>query len=113
MRKLKLETREAGKVRIVDVKGELRLGETEPLEQATKSLIEGGHASLVINMEGVPWLDTGGISALLACKRWASKMGGDVKLLKLSDHVWKVLVIAYLHRNFDIFDDELKAVGSF
>lgn len=113
MRNLRVETREAGKVRILDVHGELRLGETGPLEQAVQSLIEEGYASLVINMEGVPWLDTGGINALLMCKRWAAKKGGDVKLLKLSNQVWKILVIAYLHRNFDIFDDELKAVGSF
>jgi len=111
---MSLKTREAGKVRIVDLKGRLVLGEAvEALEKAVKGLIEEGHTRLIINLKDVDYVDSAGIGELVASKKRFAEKKGDVKLLMPTQTVYGVLSMLSLHLIFEIFQDEAKAIGSF
>jgi anti-sigma B factor antagonist len=111
---MKIQLREEGKVCILDLQGELKLGSgDEELGAAISELLEDGCTSLVLNMKHVPWLDTSGMSALVVAKKRAMKRGGDVRLLNLSAKVREEMSMVRLLEIFDTFDNEASAVGSY
>ncbi len=111
---MSLKTREAGKIRILDLKGKLVLGDAvESLEKTVKGLLEEGHTRLIINLKSVDYVDSAGIGELVAAKKRCVEKKGDVKLLTPAQTVYNVLSMLSLHLIFEIHTDEAKAIGSF
>lgn len=111
---MKSRVRDAGKVRILDLRGKIDMGVGEmALRQAVDGLIDEGHNHIVVNLHRVEWIDSAGLGELVACKKRAVRQGGEMKILMPSEEVHNMMVLACLHEVFDIFHDELNAVGSF
>ena len=111
---MKATVKEAGKVRIIDLKGRITLGAGDlELRKAVQDQLDKGNTSVVLNLQGVEYIDSAGLGELVACKKRATAKGGDVKLVMPSESVYKVLSIVSLHLVFEIFDSEAKAIGSF
>jgi anti-sigma B factor antagonist len=111
---MKATVKEAGKVRVIDLKGRITLGAGDlELRKAVQDQLDSGNTSVVLNLQGVEYIDSAGLGELVACKKRATAKGGDVKLVMPSESVYKVLSIVSLHLVFEIFDSEAKAIGSF
>ena len=111
---MKIQLREEGKVCILDLQGELKLGSgDEELAAGIAELLEDGHTAFILNLKHVPWLDTSGMTALVVAKKRAMKKGGDVRLLNLAPKVREELSVVRLLEVFDTFENEAKAVESF
>ena len=111
---MKATVKEAGKVRVIDLKGRITLGAGDlDLRKAVQDQLDKGHTSIVLNLQGVEYIDSAGLGELVACKKRSTAKGGDVKLVMPSESVYKVLSIVSLHLVFEIFDSEAKAIGSF
>jgi anti-sigma B factor antagonist len=111
---MKIEVKDAGKVRIVELQGRLAMGDaTAAFERVVKEQIAAGHAQIVVNLARVSGIDSSGIGELVAAKKRCVEKGGDVRLLMPSDSVYQILTIVSLHLVFKIFDTEAKAVASF
>ncbi len=107
---MKIKVREAGKVRIVDLRGELKLGNR--LQEEVKDLLAGGHSRIVINLKHVPWIDTSGITALVASKKRALDKGSDVVLLSPAGKTARILMSSLIQMYIKVYDNEPEAVGS-
>ena len=111
---MKATVREAGKVRVIEVKGRITLGSGDlELRKAVQEQLDAGNTSVVLNMAGVDYVDSAGLGELVACKKRAAAKGGNVKLVMPTESVYKVLSIVSLHLVFEIFDNEAKAIGSY
>lgn len=111
---MKIAVKEAGKVRVIELKGRITLGAGDlELRKAVQDQLDAGHVSIVLMMQGVDYVDSAGLGELVACKKRAAAKGGNVKLVMPSESVYKVLSIVSLHLVFEIFDNEAKAIGSF
>lgn len=111
---MKVSVKEAGKVRVIDLKGRITLGSGDlELRKAVQEQLDAGNTAIVLNMQGIDYIDSAGLGELVACKKRASAKGGNVKLVMPSESVYKVLSIVSLHLVFEIFDSEAKAIGSF
>jgi anti-sigma B factor antagonist len=111
---MKISVKEAGKVRVIDLKGRITLGAGDlELRKAVQEQIDAGNNSIVLSMQGVDYIDSAGLGELVACKKRAVAKGGNVKLMMPNESVYKVLSIVSLHLIFEIFDSEAKAIGSF
>lgn len=111
---MKATVKEAGKVRVIELKGRITLGAGDlDLRKAVQDQLDKGNTSIVLNLQGVEYIDSAGLGELVACKKRAAAKGGDVKLIMPSESVYKVLSIVSLHLVFEIFDSEAKAIGSF
>lgn len=111
---MKATVKEAGKIRVIDLKGRITLGAGDlDLRKAVQDQLDKGNTSVVLNLQGVEYIDSAGLGELVACKKRATAKGGDVKLVMPSESVYKVLSIVSLHLVFEIFDSEAKAIGSF
>ena len=111
---MKVTVRDAGKVRVVELKGKMTLGGGDVVVRDTVSnLLKEGHKQIVLSLKDVDYIDSAGIGELVASKKRAAAQGGDVRLLMPSESVYKVLSIVSLHLIFQIFDNEAKAIGSY
>jgi anti-sigma B factor antagonist len=111
---MKATVREAGKVRVIELKGRITLGAGDlELRKVVQDELDKGNLLVALNLAGVEYIDSAGLGELVACKKRASAKGGDVKLIMPSESVYKVLSIVSLHLVFEIFDSEAKAIGSF
>jgi len=89
----------------VDVRGRITLGpETEALRSKLKALIEGGQQRIVLDLGEVTYVDSVGLSTLVASYTSARRGGGDLKLLHLPRGVHQLLQITRLSTVFEIYD---------
>ena len=109
-----LNVRNAGKVRIVDVTGDVTIGKGDvALRETVQGLLANGHAKILLSLQKVGYIDSAGLGELVACKKRSADKGGDTKLLLPTKRVRDLLVLVKLNDVFDIFEDELEAIGSF
>jgi anti-sigma B factor antagonist len=114
MAELDVKERQAGDVTILDLRGEVRIGEGSiALRDAIRNLADTGKQKLLLNLAGVSYIDSSGIGELIANYTTVSRQGGQLKLLKLTDRVQNLLVITKLLTVFDSFEDEAEALKSF
>jgi len=101
-------------VMVIDLRGRITLGEeTEALRARVKRLVEAGHLRIILNLDEVNYIDSVGLSTLVASYTSARKQGGDLKLLHLTTRVHDLLQITRLSTVFEIHDSLEKAVNSF
>jgi anti-anti-sigma factor len=111
---MKVRIREAGRVRVVDLDGHLTIGKGDlALREAVQGLIKEGHSQVLVNMKGVERIDSAGIGELVACRKRVLDHDGAIHLMLPNSKVQDILMRVRLELLFTIFDDELKAVGSF
>jgi anti-sigma B factor antagonist len=114
MAELDLKERQAGDVTILDLSGEVRIGEgSVALRDSIRNLADQGKKKVLLNLAGVKYIDSSGIGELIANYTTISRQGGQLKLLKLTDRVQNLLVITKLLTVFDSYDDETEALKSF
>jgi anti-sigma B factor antagonist len=101
-------------VMLVDVRGRITLGpETEALRSKLKGLLNAGHHHIILNLGEVTYLDSVGLSTLVAGYTSARNAGGNLKLLHLPRGVHQLLQITRLSTVFEIHEDLATAVASF
>jgi anti-sigma B factor antagonist len=111
---MEIQERSSGDVTILDVKGRLTLGEGDTLlKDKINSLLLQGQRKLVLNLEGVPYMDSAGLGEVVRTFTTVSRQGGSLKLLNLTKRIQDLLSITKLLTVFDTFDSESEAVRSF
>ena len=110
----KIQVRESAHVTVVDIRGRIVLGnETGALRAEIRKLVEQGKKKIVLNLEGVDYLDSAGVGELVGSYTTAKNAGGEIKLANLTPKVHDILHVTKLYTVFDIKDDEFTAVKSF
>ena len=114
MAELDVKERQAGDVTILDLSGEVRMGDGSiALRDSIRKLSDSGKQKLLLNLAGVKYVDSSGIGELIANYTTVSRQGGQLKLLNLTDRVQNLLVITKLLTVFDSYDNEAEALNSF
>jgi anti-sigma B factor antagonist len=114
MAELDLKERQAGDVTILDLSGEVRIGEGSiTLRDTIRNLADQGKKKLLLNLGGVKYIDSSGIGELIANYTTVSRQGGQLKLLNLTDKIQNLLVITKLLTVFDAYNNEAEALKSF
>jgi anti-sigma B factor antagonist len=68
---------------------------------------------IVLDLKNVTRIDSSGLGTLVALYASARKIGGDIKLANLGNHIKEALRITRLVTVFEIFDRTEDAVASF
>ena len=114
MAQLDLKERQAGDVTILDLSGEVRIGDSSvALRNSVRKLADQGKTKILLNLAGVKYIDSTGIGELIANYTTVSRQGGQLKLLNLTDRIQNLLVITKLLTVFDAYDNEAEALKSF
>jgi len=111
---MEIVERTVSDVTVLDLKGKMTLGEgDELLKDKINSLLAAGKKKLLLNLEGVPYIDSAGLGEVVRTYTTVSRQGGSLKLLNLTKRIEDLLSITKLLTVFDTFDSEADAVKSF
>jgi len=111
---LKVKTQMEGDVALVHVSGKLMGGpESENLRNEIKQLLDKGTTKFVINLKGVPWINSTGLGALMAVYTSVQRGEGVLKLAHVSDRIQSLFMITKLLTIFDTYATEKEAIDSF
>jgi anti-sigma B factor antagonist len=114
MAELDVKERQAGDVTILDMTGEVRIGEGSiSLRDSIRNLADQGKKKVLLNLAGVKYMDSTGVGELIANYTTITRGGGQLKLLNLTDRIQNLLVITKLLTVFDAYDNEAEALKSF
>jgi anti-sigma B factor antagonist len=106
--------RAVGDVMVLVLKGKMTLGEgDEQLKNKMNSLVNRGLFRVVLNVRGVPYLDSAGLGEVSRSWTTLKQRGGYLKLLHPTRRVMDLLEITKLLESFETFDSEAEAVASF
>jgi anti-anti-sigma factor len=108
---LRITERVVGGVTIFTLTGGLVYEDaTRELRAAITGAVAAGARAILLNLEPITRLDSGGVGLLVAMFRHVTRQGGQLKLLRPSPTARRVLGIAHITLVFDIFDDEREAL---
>jgi anti-sigma B factor antagonist len=111
--RLLLETRDVGRVTIVQCKGRIVAGgETEALRAHVTHLLRD-RRSIVLHLGEVVFVDSSGLGTMVRALTSTRQVHGDMKLCGVPEHVRKVLELSHLHKLFDSHESEDNAVAAF
>ena len=105
---------EVGDVLVLNLTGPITLGPgTREFRQLIADTLESGKKNILLNMAEVYYIDSSGLGELVAAYTAATRRGGKLKLMKLTQRVQDVVQLTKVYRIFEVFDDETTAVRSF
>ena len=110
---LQINQRTKEGIRILDLRGDIRISESESLLRNSLSReVEQGHINVILNLAGIKGVDDDGLGALLVCQARLRRAGGVLKLLNLSRAHMELFVFK-LEGVFEVYQDEQDAIESF
>jgi anti-sigma B factor antagonist len=96
---------------IIRVSGEIHVSTAPEFAQRLSAAIDSGKTAVVLDMAGVEFIDSTGLSVLLNGLRLVTQMQGRMALVCTNPTVLRLFQITSLVETFDIFDDRAKAVA--
>lgn len=111
---MQIDVRTVKDVTILDLKGKMTLGEgDELLKDKVNSLVQQGYRKILLNLGGVPYVDSAGLGEIVRCYTTVSRQGGGLKLVNLTKRITDLLSITKLLTVFETYENEDDAVRSF
>jgi anti-sigma B factor antagonist len=108
-----LNIQEKDGLKIVSMPGEeLDASNSKEFRKSMAPLL-GDKTNLIFDMEGLRFVDSSGLGALLSCLRQLNSVGGDIKLCGMSKQVRALFELVRMHRIFDIFNNQEEAIRAY
>jgi anti-anti-sigma factor len=96
---------------ILILKGDLTEDVLGALNQAVEHQLAGPEVvDIVLNLEGVPFVDSAALEYILDLQDRLAERFGQVKLVKVDENVATILEITRLNASFEVFQDVTEAV---
>ena len=103
-----------GDVIVLDLKGDLVLGDGDDLLRASvDEILAEGWRNVLINLSRVHRLDSSGIGELVASWKLASRFDAKLKVLRPGDKVKHTMHLTQILPVLEVFEDEQAALASF
>jgi anti-sigma B factor antagonist len=96
---------------VITVSGEIHVSTAPEFAQRLSAAIDSGKTAVVLDMGGVEFIDSTGLSVLLNGLRLVTQMQGRMALVCTNPTVLRLFQITSLVETFDIFDDRTGAIA--
>ena len=97
---------------VVDVKGEIDVYTAPKLREKLIELVSDGTYEVVVNLEGVDFLDSTGLGVLVGALKRVKAHDGNLSLVCTQDKILKIFKITGLTKVFDIHDSVDEATSA-
>lgn len=102
-----------GEIKELKVVGELDALVAPKLKERITKLVEGDSTKFIIDFEEVTHINSLAMGILRGKLKVVKEMGGDIKLIKLNEHIKTIFEMIGLDEIFEIYETEDEAVESF
>ncbi|GAC1409049.1 MAG: anti-sigma factor antagonist BldG [Actinomycetota bacterium] len=108
---LVIESRTQGAWAILDVTGEVDVFTAPKLRERIVQSIDQGHEKLIVNLDGVGFMDSTGLGTLVGGLKRMKERGGTLALVCSNRPVLRILTITGLDAVFSIHESTDKALA--
>lgn len=108
---LTMDIREVAEgIRVIDVQGEITAFSDQQITEAHERAGEGATV-VILNFEGLEYMNSGGIGLLVTTLIRAQRAGHDLRAYGLNDHYRQIFTLTRLDEAIGIHDDESSAIA--
>ncbi len=110
-----LESKETNGIIIINFHGTDRFNAliTEPVKESLLAYFNGAQTKLILDLEGIKFIDSSGFNVLLMAMKAANNTNGEFKICKIAEEVKELFQILQLQNVFEIHDTLEQCLESF
>jgi anti-anti-sigma factor len=111
---MEINVRHIAGIPVLEVHGRLTIGEpAEQLHDALESVVKSGAKNVVVVLNGIPQIDSSGISTLVRISIKLAREGGALRLVCGHGRVRDALTVTRLVEAIPTFESESAALANF
>jgi anti-sigma B factor antagonist len=107
------QTKDASGVLVVQVDGQLIVGNRHELKDLIQAALEKGERRLLIDFSRTGYIDSSGLGALVSISKRVREAGGELRLSGLNDDLRSLFELTKLDTLFAITETPEQALTSF
>lgn len=107
-----MDVRKIGKAGIVDIKGDITAASEDVLTAAYNDASSGDARAIVLNFEGLEYMNSGGIGLLVMLLVRANRQRQRLLAFGLSDHYQEIFALTRLDEAIAIYPSEQEALAA-
>jgi len=100
-------------VTVVEVEGQLIVGNRQELKQKVLEDLEGGARKFVVDFSETGYIDSSGLGVLVSLSKKIREKGGELRLSSLNEDLRTLFELTKLDTLFRIADDKAEALEGF
>lgn len=110
---LSIETDNRQSVSVVKVKGRVDSETAPELDDALTKLLQDNRNQIALNLQGVDYMSSAGLRAVVKAYQAAQKAGGDLRLASVSEPVEVILRTVGMMQMLQMYPTEQEALADF
>ncbi len=110
---MSLQVIKHGDVVVIEVDGQLIVGNRQELKQRVLDEAEAGARKVLIDFAKAGYIDSSGLGVLVSLAKRLRELGGDLRLANLNDDLQTLFELTKLDSLFQIADTRERALESF
>ncbi len=110
---MSLHVSKQGEVCIIEVEGQLIVGNRQELKQRVLDEAEGGARKILVDFARTGYIDSSGLGVLVSLAKRLRELGGDLRLANLNDDLQTLFELTKLDTLFQIADTRESALEGF
>lgn len=110
---MSLHVSQQGEVCIIEVEGQLIVGNRQELKQRVLDEAERGARKIVVDFARTGYIDSSGLGVLVSLAKRLRELGGDLRLANLNDDLQTLFELTKLDTLFQIADTRERAIEGF
>ena len=107
------EVTKQGDVTVLDVEGQLIVGNRQELKQKVLEELEGGERRFLIDFDRTGYIDSSGLGVLVSLSKKIREQGGELRLANLNEDLRTLFELTKLDTLFQISNSREEALSSF
>ena len=107
------QSKERGGVTVVQVEGQLIVGNRHELKELVQAALDGGERKLLVDFSRTGYIDSSGLGALVSISRKVRETGGELRLAGLNEDLRSLFELTKLDTLFAIAETPQQALASF
>ncbi|MBC7248429.1 MAG: STAS domain-containing protein [Actinobacteria bacterium] len=100
-------------IAMINVSGVVDSETVERFGETLEGVFEEGCYNIILNIKGLTYINTAGLSIIADAYKKASQNRGSLKILNAGDAIRELLDVVRFTKIIEIYEDEEEAVASF
>lgn len=113
MRDFHIEREQRGPVYLLRLAGAVDMYSYARLDEQVRQLFSQNHHQIILDCQNLDYIGSAGLGSLVGLAKEARAHGGDVRLLRVPERIYKIIELLGFTKVLQVFQDETAAINSF
>jgi anti-sigma B factor antagonist len=110
---MKIKQSSEDKAMVLELSGKIMGGpDFDKFKGEIAGLIEAGHKTVILDLNGVPWINSTGLGILITGYHTLKAAEGSMKICNVKERVLSIFYISQLENIFDVYATREEALAS-